>query len=510
MAESDMARPIDRSLRGRLVFLLKDSFLYGGAAAVSKAFSLITFPLMARHFTVAEYGIIDYFLVLASLLGVFFIFGQDSAVARFFYEYEDTFARRQLITQSLVFQIAGLGILLPPLWVGADWVAQFVIDTDQRTIYFRIVLLQLPSILLINFSQNLLKWTFQRAKFLIMSLGFTIVQASLLLIAVLVFNVGITGVLLVSLATSVFFAVIGLFFVRVWLTRPVDFHYLHEMLLFAIPYGVIGLLATFLPTLERSLTDSLLGAEELGLYAAATKIAMLIGLFVGAFQTAWGPFSFALYKQPDAGQTFNLVFRLFAVLACLAALLISLVAQPLIELLASDRFSSAALAVFPLVMGLVVQATSWITEIGIGISKRSHLSLYAYTAAILATFAGIWFMAPLYGLLGVGYGVLLGHIAKAIIASWMAQRAFPLPWHYRSVILLMAVTLAAGVLSIWVRKNYGIAATNGVLCGSMVFVSLIGWRVLLNQIERKRIISTMLRWLTKHSLLLKSLFLRDC
>ena len=507
MTELEMARTADLSQGGRLGFLLKDSVLYGGAAAVSKAFSLITFPLLARHFTVAEYGIIDYFLVLAGLLGVLFIFGQDSAVARFFYEYEDTSIRRQLITQSLVFQLAGLGILLPALWLGADWVVQFVIDTDYRDILFRIVLLQLPSILLINFSQNLLKWTFQRAKFLTMSLGFTIVQASLLLIAVLVFNVGITGVLLVSLATSALFAVIGLFFVRAWLTRPDNFRYLHEMLPFAIPYGVIGVLATTLPTLERTLTDSLLGAEELGLYAAATKIAMLIGLFVGAFQTAWGPFSYSLYKQPDAGHTFNWVFRLFAVLACLGALLITLVAQPLIDLLASDRFSSAAPAVFPLVMGLVVQATSWITEIGIGISKRSHLSLYAYTAAIIATFAGIWLMAPLFGLLGVGYGVLLGHIAKAFIASWMAQRAFPLPWHYGSVIFLMAVTLAGGVLSIWVMKNYGIAATNGVLCGFLVFILLIGWRVLLNRIERKHIISAMLRWLTKLSLLPKSIFL---
>jgi O-antigen/teichoic acid export membrane protein len=100
------------SLKGRLHFLLRDATLYGGAAAISKAFALITFPLLARHFSVEEYGVLDYFLVLGSLLAIFFIFGQDSAVARYFYEYEETETRQQLISQSLVFQLSGLALFL--------------------------------------------------------------------------------------------------------------------------------------------------------------------------------------------------------------------------------------------------------------------------------------------------------------------------------------------------------------------------------------------------------------
>jgi len=70
----------------RFKFLTRDLALYGGAAAISKGFALITFPLLARHFSVAEYGVLDYFLVLAGFLATMAIFGQDSAVARFFYE----------------------------------------------------------------------------------------------------------------------------------------------------------------------------------------------------------------------------------------------------------------------------------------------------------------------------------------------------------------------------------------------------------------------------------------
>ncbi len=88
------------SIRVRLRFLLRDSAMYGGATSLSKAFALITFPIVARHFSTAEYGALDYFLTLTGLLAVFLIFGQDSAVARYFYEHEDVRDRRQLISQS--------------------------------------------------------------------------------------------------------------------------------------------------------------------------------------------------------------------------------------------------------------------------------------------------------------------------------------------------------------------------------------------------------------------------
>jgi len=481
------------SIKERLRFLLRDAALYGGAAAISKAFALITFPLLARHFTVEDYGVLDYFFVLGSLLTILFIFGQDSAVARYFYEHEETDTRRQLISQSLAFQLGGLALFLPLFWCGADWLTGLMIAAPDRVLLFKIVLLQLPFLLLINFSQNLLKWTFARARFLTMSLGYTVVQATSLVVAVLVFDVGIAAVLAIGLVTSMVFGALGLFFVRKWLTRPTGFNRLREMLPFAIPYGIICVAGAFSPTLERTLTASLLGPESLGLYAAGTKLAMLIGLFVSAFQIAWGPFSLSLYKQVDAGQTYNWVFKLFALAACVAALTLTLLAQPLIIVLATDRYLGALVVVFPLAMGSAIQATSWITEVGIGISKRSYLSLYAYSVAILATLGGIFLFTPMFGLLGVGLGVLFGHIAKAVVASWLAQRAYPLPWQYGPIVLLMTVTMVCGLASIWVGDCLGFVGSNLLLGTAIVVVFGVGWFVLFSQSERLRLKTTLMR-----------------
>ena len=154
--------PRGLSQQGRLAFLLKDSALYGGASAVSKAFSLITFPLMARHFSTEDYGVIDFFGVLASFLGILIIFGQESAIARFFYEYEEKEQRKKLISQSLVFQLILCVFLMIVLFMSAGSLTKLLIDVSDASSFFKIIVLQAPFLVLMSFSQNLLKWTFQR------------------------------------------------------------------------------------------------------------------------------------------------------------------------------------------------------------------------------------------------------------------------------------------------------------------------------------------------------------
>jgi O-antigen/teichoic acid export membrane protein len=483
----NLCGPIKPVQNRRLGFLFQDIVIYGGAAAISQALTLITFPILIRHFSVAEYGTLDYFIVLGGFLTTLFIFGQDSGVARYFYEFEARTERCQIISESLMLQMTGLTFILPFLWLWADWIAVLLIQLPSSVWLFKLVLLQLPFLMLINFSQNLLKWTFARSQYLIMSLGFTLVRAAMIALALLVLDVGIEGVLLMNLATSAVFGIVGLLLVRGWLLIPTIFRNTRQLLIFSMPIGVICTLSAFSPILERTLTEQLLGTTHLGIYSAGTKIALLIGLLVVAFQTAWGPFSLSIHKQFDAGITYNLVLKLFSIVICAMVLALSILAQPLVNLLAPDGYAGAVVIVFPLAFGMAIEATSWITEIGIGISKRSHLNLYAYALFVVVTIAGILFLVPVLGLLGLALGVMIGHIAKALLISWLAQRAYPLPWQYPQVVVVFGLTLIVGLISIEIGHRWGVWANAVALCAGMIIVMGMGCGILLNRSERKRL-----------------------
>jgi O-antigen/teichoic acid export membrane protein len=489
--------PAGLSLKERLRFLAKDAFIYGGASALSKAIGLITFPLLARNLSIESYGLFDYLLVLSAFLTIIIVFGQDSGVARFYYEHEQTEQRRQVISQSLAFQLLMLLLCVPTLWWLAPEIAHLLKVKTEHVDLLRLVVLQVPALVLLNFAQNLLKWTFQRARFLIVSLGQTLTQALLLLLLVVKFEPGLAHLLLLSALCSLFFAALSLFYIKHWLAWPKRFDKLRQMLPYAIPYGVICVIGAFSPTLERSLTNSLLGVEQLGLYAVGTKIAMLLGLLVNAVQMAWGPFSLSLYKQADAGHTYNWVLKLFALLLSLAVLLITLLSQFLIEVLASSRYSGAVVVVFPLVMALAVQATSWITEVGISISKRSHLSLVGQITAICLIMLGITLLTPRFGLLGVGLGVLLGAVTNATVSSCLAQMAHPLPWKYGPALFFLLITLLAGIgwtVLIWHNEAWW---GRVVLCAAIVLVVALAWWVVFTPRERGHLLALIQKHVSK-------------
>jgi O-antigen/teichoic acid export membrane protein len=476
------------SIGQRLKFLATDAALYGGAAALNKAFGLITFPLLTRHFSVADYGIIDFFTVLASLFAIIFIFGQDSAVARFFYEHKDLNSRKQLISQSLLLQMSLVLVTIPFFLLSAGTLASKLNDSPVAELLIRIILLQVPFLVLINFSQNLLKWSFCRGQFLFISLGSVILNVLLLLIAVFIFNIEVIGVFIVTFAVQIVFGLLGLFFVRHWLTIPDGFAHLRELVPYAIPYGVVCCLGAFVPALERSLVTNLLGSNDLGLYAAGAKVAILISLPIQAFQTAWGPFSLAIHKENNAAETYNWVLKGFVVGVCIIALLLALLGESVLQVLASERYSGAAVVIFPLAMGMAIQSTSWITEIGIGFSKKSYLGLFSYMLFVVTTAIGIYFFTQHLGLMGVALGVMIGHIAKALMATYLAQRAYPLSWSFKPLFILIAYTIAIGISGQIILPRFIATSGASVLATGIVFLLPISWFCLFRKDERQKII----------------------
>lgn len=484
----DIDSPSKLSLKERLTFLMKDTLLYGGAAAFNKAFALITFPILARYFSVNDYGVIDYFNVLSALGVTLFIFGQDSAVARYFYEDEEKEKRSQIISQSLFFQISMIVTLIPILWLSVDTIAPILNDSEISILLLKLILLRVPFMVLINFSQNLLKWTFNRLHYIILSIGSVLTNLLMILIAIFYFKIDVTGVFIVSLITNVIFGMIGIWYIREWLVIPKKLNYLAKLLKFGLPLGFLGVMTTFVPAMERNIIAKMLGSHDLGLYAAGTKIAMLVMLIVQAFQMSWGPFSLAIYKKPDAPATYNWILKIFTISICIIVLLLTSVANSLIVFLASEEYSGASVVVFPIAMGLSITAISWITEIGIGISKKSYLNIYGQLAYFIATIFVIYLLTPVLGLFGVALGVLVGHILKAVIASSLAQKAYSLPWEYNGVLVVVMLTIIMGILGGFLFNNTSSTPMYYFLFSITLILSL-GWVLLLSKSERAVVIN---------------------
>ena len=439
--------PVKLFQKDRLLFLFKDTMIYGSAAAISRAFSLITFPILARHFSVSDYGKLDFLLVISGFLSTLLIFGQDSAVARYFYEYKTIKSRQSLITQSLILQMAICILIVPILYAFSLKISELFFNYKNAHIYLKLILIQIPFMILINFSQNILKWTFKRSFFLFMSIGFAIVQATFITIGIIFSDLNIRAVLILYLSSNIIFATVGLILIRKWLSLNFKNNYLKKLIPFAIPIGIICVLDSFIPALERNIIILTLDQEKLGLFASGTKVAMLISIIVSAFQMAWEPFSTSLHKEKNAIGTYNFVLITFCFLLCCLVLCIDLISKPLLVFLASYKYVNASDLIFPIAMAICIKAISGITEIGISFSKKAHLYLYSHILFIISLLICFYFLIPQLGLMGVGISLLLAEIIRSLASSFLAQSAFPLKWNYKPVLIMLSLTLTTVILT---------------------------------------------------------------
>jgi O-antigen/teichoic acid export membrane protein len=470
-----------------LRFLAQDSAVYGMAAAISRFATLVTFPIIVRHLTVSDYGVFDILQVFGSFLTVLLIFGQDSGVARYFFDHDDLETRRELISQSLLIRVVVLAVALPLVWLLASGALGLLgIDPSFRPA-FGILLLQAPCLVFLNFAVVLLRVTFSRNRFIFLSIGFSFTQAACWLVAILVYDASVGGILLSGLLAAAIFAAIGLYFIRGWLKPTLRLNFVVQMLPYSLPYGAISVLRAIVPLMERALVSLLLAADALGLYAAGAKITMLYALFAFAFQSAWEPFALSIGKRPDAAATYNLVLKVFIVLACTLVLLLTAAARPLLVALASEKFVEATVIVFPLVLALAIESISWITEIGLILQRRTSLKLLGYVLGALASVLGIMLLAPAFGIAGVSVAVLIGAVVKAVVVTLLAGRVHDQRWDRASFLLVLPVTVIGGVLISVVAETQGDLAGMGCFAVVITVLFAIAYRAVLTGNERSKL-----------------------
>lgn len=481
-------QPKRLSSEGRLGFLLKDSVIYGFAGTVSKALALVTFPLLTRHFSVVEYGSVSFFSTFVTFVAILAVFGQDTAVARYFYEYEDRPSRVGLISESLVVQI-GLSVIIGiALFLEASRIVKLVHDVTNADKVVRLIALQLPFIVALSFSQNLLKWTFDRFNYLLVSVGSIVLNMVLIIVGVTYLDISLTGLFRLTLVVNVFFGTLGLVLVRKWLIVPRGLKWTGRMARYAVPFGLVCSIAAFVPTYERIYIGSQFGGSALGTYSAGAAIAMLMSLFIGAFRTAWGPFSLSLYREENAVGTYNLVLSLWSTVLCLGSLAFSAMSPALLGILASKKYEGAWLVVFPLSLALSVEGLGIVTELGISLSKKTYLKMVSFGSFLIVAPLAMLILGKTFGPIGVGFGVLMGQACRILVASFLSSKAYPMNWSFSGSFWLVNLTLVLGLAGILTGVRMGPVWGSGVFGISFFAAAFFAWRIVLDDQQRKIVI----------------------
>lgn len=445
---------------------------------------LISFPILTRLLSVDDYGLMSLVALLLGLVLAVGKLGLQHAVLRFYGEVRaGKRAGMQTFVSTSVLGMGMIGLVVTLAWAAVAQSTPASWWSDPRVP----AILLLTSVLVVVRVVESAWVNLLRAQERSAALGvYSVVRRYALLAATLgtLFFVsrslwGLYGAMIVTELLAL--VALGVVMLRSAPVHPSQFSppLLRDMLAFGIPMIGTELASILLAMGDRYVIQLYLGAEPLGVYAAAYNLCDYIKatLFVPLASAAL-PMVLRIWEENGPEQTRQFLmkfFRIYFLVAFPALAGVAAISEELISVLATERYRSGA-GVMPIVIAAMALEALVITAgAGLYITKRTRIVLALIAATAVLSVCLNVALVPRIGIEASAWALLICWGALAAASFVFGARYFRLsvPWaagaKFGALALAMyavlrAVDFESDVATLLARVGVGVVIyTIGVL-----------------------------------------------
>ncbi len=427
--------------------LAKDTAIYGLSSIVGRFLNYLLVPLYTAKLAAADggYGVITNVYAYVALLLVLLTYGMETAFFRFANKEGENSDRvystalTSVAATSMAF-VALVLLFITPL-------SEFMGYGDHPSyIWTMAMVVALDAFQCIPFCY--LRYKHRPIKFAALKLAFIVLNIALNILFFVILphftdkpaDVGYA--FYINLACT---ALITLFF---WQELKgfrfgFDWALQKRMLSYGWPILVLGIAGILNVTIDKIIFPYIYeGAdahEQLGIYGAASKVAMIMAMITQAFRYAYEPFVFGKSKDKDNRETYAIAMKYFLIFTLLAFLCVIAYLNILQFIVAADYRS-----------GLVVVPIDMAAEIMMGV----YFNLSFWYKLTDRTIWGAWFsgagcvvmvlvnilFVPDYGYMACAWSGVAGY-GTAMVLSWLVGRKYyPIDYPMRDMAIYILLT----------------------------------------------------------------------
>ena len=236
---------------------------------------------------------------------------------------------------------------------------------------------------------------------------------------------------------------------------------MRRMLHYSLPLLVLGLAGILNQVADKIIFPYVYpgpdASAQLGIYGAASKIAMIMAMLTQAFRYAYEPFVFGKSREQDSRSTYAAAMKYFIVFTLLAYLAVMFYMDLLKFIIGRGYWEG--LRVVPIVMaaeifmGVYFNLSFWYKLI----DETRWGAYFSLTGcAVLVTLNIL--LIPRYGYMACAWAGFAGYGVAMLLSYFVGQRRYPIGYDLRAIgtyVLLAAVLYVAGccvpVGNLWLR-----------------------------------------------------------
>lgn len=452
---------------GALGRLAKDTAWYGLSTILGRLINWLLVPFYVRVLaTTGEYGVVTNLYAWTALLLVILTYGMETGFLRFANKAEEDSRKVYYSSMQLLAITSTLFVVLAAV-LRRDLAHWMGIGTQYASLVIMLAFI-VASDAFMSIPYAYLRFRKRAVRFAVIKLSFVVVNVLLnlffLLLCPYIYRTAPEAIswcyrpdwsveyIFVSnlIANAVVFALLIPTMCEAGRGNGGGWQLMKRMLGYSLPLLLLGIAGIFNQMADKILFPLLYhdpneAMNQLGIYGACFKIAVVMMLFTQAFRYAFEPFFFEKGSGADEEQTrkdnlasvmhYFWIFMLWIFLAVVAAMPI------LKHIVVSDYYPG--LKVVPLVMwgemmiGIALNLSTWY--------KLTDRTLWGAIISLLGCMIGVVIIVlgvPRYGFMACAWAVALSNTLMVLISYILGQKYYPVAYNIKGGLLYMLFAAA--------------------------------------------------------------------
>ena len=464
---------------GKLTTIFKDTAIYGMSSIVGRFLNYLLVPLYTAKFTAASgaYGVITNIYSYVALALVLLTFGMETTYFRFT---NKTHTDSNVVYSTTLISVGSVAVLFALLvLLLLTPISQFM-GYGEHPDYVGVmaVTVAIDAFLCIPFAH--LRQQKKALKFALLKLLNIVVSIALNVIYFIAIDGKDVGyVFYINLLCTAMLAVC-LIPEMTGFRWVLDRQLLKTMLSYSWPILVLGIAGILNQTADKMLFPYIYPGqdmhEQLGIYGACSKIAMIMAMITQAFRFAYEPIVFAGVKDKDQHQMYEQAMKYFIIFTLLAFLMV-VGYMEILKYIVRNQDYWVGLKVVPIVMvaemmmGVYFNLSFWykITD------RTIWGAIFSGIGCVVLLAVNILFV-PKYGYMACAWGGVAGYGVAMIVSYVVGQKYYPLNYPLKDISLYVVLAFVfygfMQTASEW--PKLASLAFNTLLIG--IFIAVILWR----------------------------------
>ena len=227
-----------------------------------------------------------------------------------------------------------------------------------------------------------------------------------------------------------------------------------KMLKYSYPILILGIAGLLNQVADKILFPHIYPDKEdannqLGIYGACCKIAMIMAMLTQAFRYAYEPFVFGTSREKDSKETYAQGMKFFIIFTLLAFLAVMFYLDILKYFVRQQEYW-VGLKVIPIVMaaeifmGVFFNLSFWYK-----LTDETKWGAYFSIAGCVVLIAINLIFVPRYGYMACAWGGFCGYGVAMLLSYFVGQKKYPINYPLRSIFIYVVLAMALYVIGFY-------------------------------------------------------------